>query len=549
MTVNPRAAYAPLLASAAVVDVAAAFLEAPAVWMLLGACLLLPLLVLVARWSPVRSGSIAAALGVAAVALWPVPHVWGSGSWLEACGAAAFWALPALGALLAGGYPRRQAARTRQAVRNARRDQQLELARDLHDFVGHDVSAIVVQAQAARFVAAQDPGQAVRALERIEAAGLSALESMDRTVHALREASGGPTAPVPGLAQLPELVERFDGASLDADPAAVRELSREADTTAYRVAVEALTNVRRHAPGAAVVRVAVRRAGAAVELSVANSAAARGAGGLLARRRRSGTGLAGLRGRVEAAGGTLRPGRIRTAGGGFARSSPRSHTLSGDHGGVTTRILIADDQEDIRSGFRLILDSQPDMTVVGEAADGESAVALARELRPDVVLADIRMPRLDGLEVTRLLAPRTRVVVVTTFDLDEYVHTALRNGACGFLLKRSGPALLIEGVRAAMAGDTLISPQITVRLLSRIAESGPAAAPTPEPHPLTGRELDIVRLVARGLTNAEIGAELFISAGTAKTHIANVQAKLGARNRVGIAAWAWEHGVVKTEAD
>lgn len=163
---------------------------------------------------------------------------------------------------------------------------------------------------------------------------------------------------------------------------------------------------------------------------------------------------------------------------------------------MTTRILIADDQDDIRSGFRLILDSQPDMTVVGEAADGESAVALARELRPDVVLADIRMPRLDGLEVTRLLAPQTRVVVVTTFDLDEYVHTALRNGACGFLLKRSGPALLIEGVRAAMAGDTLISPQITVRLLSRLAQAGPVARPAA--HPLTEREVEIVRLVARG---------------------------------------------------
>lgn len=217
---------------------------------------------------------------------------------------------------------------------------------------------------------------------------------------------------------------------------------------------------------------------------------------------------------------------------------------------MTTRILIADDQEDIRSGFRLILDSQPDMTVVGEAPDGESAVALARELWPDVVLADIRMPKLDGLEVTRLLAPQTRVVVVTTFDLDDYVHTALRNGACGFLLKRSGPALLIEGVRAAMAGDTLISPQITVRLLSRLTETapgGPAAPRVPQTHPLTGREVDIVRLVARGLTNAEIGAELFISAGTAKTHIANVQAKLGARNRVGIAAWAWEHGLAQAE--
>ncbi|MFD6887970.1 response regulator [Streptomyces sp. NPDC059957] len=232
---------------------------------------------------------------------------------------------------------------------------------------------------------------------------------------------------------------------------------------------------------------------------------------------------------------------------------------------MTTRILIADDQEDVRSGFRLILDSQPDMTVVGEAADGETAVELARTLRPDVVLADIRMPRLDGLEVTRILAGPAaehplRVVVVTTFDLDDYVHTALRNGACGFLLKRSGPNLLIEGVRAAMAGDTLISPQLTVRLLRSL--SAPHTGPHPQPHPqpqsrprpvpeprpaaedpLTAREREIALLVARGLTNAEVGAELFISPGTAKTHVANIQAKLAVRNRVGIAAWAWETGL------
>ncbi|MEU9142403.1 histidine kinase [Streptomyces sp. NPDC048349] len=307
MTLNPRAAYAPLLASATVVCMGATFLGAPASWVLLLACLLLPLLALVARWSPVRSGTVTGALGVAAVMLWPVPLVRTDGSWLETAGAAAFWAVPAFGAVGAGCHLRRLAGRARRAVTDARREQQLALARDLHDFVAHDVSAIVVQAQAARFVAAQDPEQAVRALERIEAAGLSALESMDRTVHALREAVGGPTAPVPGLAQLPALVDRFEGGTLDADPAAVGELSREADTTAYRVAVEALTNVRRHAPGA-VARVCVRRAGPDVEVSVTNSAAPRGVGALLPRRRRGGTGLAGLRGRVEAAGGTLQAG-------------------------------------------------------------------------------------------------------------------------------------------------------------------------------------------------------------------------------------------------
>ncbi|GAA4605191.1 DNA-binding NarL/FixJ family response regulator [Actinoplanes octamycinicus] len=210
-----------------------------------------------------------------------------------------------------------------------------------------------------------------------------------------------------------------------------------------------------------------------------------------------------------------------------------------------TRVLLADDQPDVRSGFRLVLDSQPDITVVGEAADGTTALALARRLRPDVVLTDIRMPGIDGLELTRLLVQAgLRVVVVTTFDLDEYVDTALRHGACGFLLKRSGPALLVEGVRAAMAGDALISPQVTVRLLKAMTS---ADRPAPA-NPLTPRETDIVRLVAQGLTNAQIGAELFISAGTAKTHVANIQAKLGLHNRVAMAAWAWRTGLADPHA-
>jgi DNA-binding NarL/FixJ family response regulator len=199
----------------------------------------------------------------------------------------------------------------------------------------------------------------------------------------------------------------------------------------------------------------------------------------------------------------------------------------------------------VRSGFRLVLDSQPDITVIGEATDGTAALALAGRLRPDVVLTDIRMPGIDGLELTRLLtAAGMRVVVVTTFDLDEYVDAALRNGACGFLLKRSGPTLLVEGVRAAMAGDALISPQVTIRLLRAVTR----ADQPPVPNPLTPREIDIVRLVAQGLTNAQIGAELFISAGTAKTHIANIQAKLGLNNRVGIAAWAWRAGLADPQA-
>lgn len=229
---------------------------------------------------------------------------------------------------------------------------------------------------------------------------------------------------------------------------------------------------------------------------------------------------------------------------------PPNQAAAGATAASPIRVLIADDQDMVRTGFRFFLDAQPDITVVAEAADGEEAVALARRLRPDVCLLDIRMPRLDGLEATRLLAgPEVadplRVVVVTTFDLDEYVYGALRGGACGFLLKDSGPTLLAEAVRAAAAGDSLVSPSVTVRLLRHLTAPRPPAAAAPRPaaaEPLTDRELDVVRLVALGRTNAEIAAELYVSLSTVKTHLSSVQLKLGARNRVEIAAWAWQHG-------
>jgi DNA-binding NarL/FixJ family response regulator len=212
------------------------------------------------------------------------------------------------------------------------------------------------------------------------------------------------------------------------------------------------------------------------------------------------------------------------------------------------RVLIADDQSMVRTGFRMILDAQDDIEVVADVADGIAAVSRARELRPDVCLLDIRMPGLDGLEVTRQLAGPDvadpfKVVVVTTFDLDEYVHTALRNGASGFLLKDAGPALLIEAVRAADRGDALVSPQITVRLLKHFDGAAKREIDPPK-EPLTARELDVVRAAARGLTNTEIGGELFLSLSTVKTHLASVQGKIGARNRVEIAAWAWRSGLL-----
>ncbi|MEU3272252.1 response regulator transcription factor [Saccharomonospora sp. NPDC006951] len=214
------------------------------------------------------------------------------------------------------------------------------------------------------------------------------------------------------------------------------------------------------------------------------------------------------------------------------------------------RVLIADDQDMVRIGFRMILDAQDDIEVVADVADGIEAVRKARELRPDVCLLDIRMPGMDGLQVTKQLAgpdvaDPLKVVVVTTFDLDEYVHTALQGGASGFLLKDAGPALLLEAIRAAARGDALVSPQITVRLLRHFGEQPPARKAAEQPaEPLTARELDVVKATARGLTNTEIGTELYLSLSTVKTHLASVQGKIGARNRVEIAAWAWRNGVV-----
>jgi DNA-binding NarL/FixJ family response regulator len=212
---------------------------------------------------------------------------------------------------------------------------------------------------------------------------------------------------------------------------------------------------------------------------------------------------------------------------------------------VTISVLVADDQDLVRTGLKMILDAQPDIRVVGEAADGRAAVALARQLRPDVCLFDIRMPEVDGIEATRQLAgpdvaDPLAVVVVTTFDLDEYVHGALKAGARGFLLKDAGPELLVQAVHAAAEGDALIAPSVTARLLATFADPRAGRPPAQPRQPLTEREEQVLVTVARGRTNAEIADELHISLSTVKSHLASLMAKLNARNRVEIAMWAYE---------
>jgi DNA-binding NarL/FixJ family response regulator len=216
---------------------------------------------------------------------------------------------------------------------------------------------------------------------------------------------------------------------------------------------------------------------------------------------------------------------------------------------MTVRVLICDDQALVRSGFRMILEARPDLEVVGEAEDGLEAVELAARVDPDVILMDVRMPHLDGVEATRRVVrsgSRARVIVLTTYDLDEYVYDAIRAGASGFLLKDVQPAQLVDAIRVVAAGDALLSPSITRRLLDRFARS----LPEPEPPPaslenLTDRELEVLRLLAGGLSNAELAAHLFVSEATVKTHVSNLLHKLGLRDRVQAVILAYEAGLVR----
>ena len=218
---------------------------------------------------------------------------------------------------------------------------------------------------------------------------------------------------------------------------------------------------------------------------------------------------------------------------------------------MTIRVLVADDQNLVRTGLTMILNAQEGIEVVGEASNGREAVELARQLRPDVCLFDIRMPEMDGVEATRLLAgPQVddpmAIVIITTFDLDEYVIGALKAGARGFLLKDAGPVLLVQAIHAAAEGDALIAPSVTGRLLSTLANATHRHAIVQPIEPLTEREEEVLLTVARGRTNAEIAGELHISLSTAKTHVASLMSKLGARNRVEIAIWAYEAGRISS---
>jgi DNA-binding NarL/FixJ family response regulator len=215
---------------------------------------------------------------------------------------------------------------------------------------------------------------------------------------------------------------------------------------------------------------------------------------------------------------------------------------------MSLSVLIVDDQALVRAGFRMILDAEEDIDVAGEAADGADAVAEAQRLKPDVILMDVRMPQVDGIEATRRVLAGgldTKVVMLTTFDMDEYVYDALRAGASGFLLKDVPPEQLVAGIRAVAQGDALLAPSVTRRVIEEFVRRPPASVQTmpPEVAELTARELEVLQLVAKGLSNAEIAKELFVSETTVKTHVAHVLTKLAVRDRVQAVVLAYECGL------
>jgi DNA-binding NarL/FixJ family response regulator len=214
------------------------------------------------------------------------------------------------------------------------------------------------------------------------------------------------------------------------------------------------------------------------------------------------------------------------------------------------RVLLADDQDLVRAGFRALLDAQDDIEVVGEAGDGEEAVQLARRHRPDIVLMDIRMPGTDGLAATRAIAAddrlaEVRVVILTTFEFDEYLFEAIRAGASGFVVKHTKPVELLQAVRAVAAGDALLSPSVTRRLISEFAARTREAPQSPALDALTEREREVMALVAEGLTNHEIAERLVVSPLTAKTHVSRAMVKLGARDRIQLVVFAYQSGLVR----
>ena len=480
--------------------------------------------------------------------------------------------------------------RRTQAQAQAAVTERLRIARELHDMVAHGIGIIAIQAGVGRRVIDTQPAEARNALTAIEATSRETLAGLRQMLGVLRRAEPGRPGrpgpghgllePAPGLADLGRLAATTADAGVRVELRWLgprRPLPADIDLSAFRIIQEAVTNVVRHA-GTGHCRVTVDCRDSELGIEVTDD----GRGGAPTEEpgEGGGFGIDGMRERACLLGGELTAGPRPAAVSGWRRGcrsprrpvdrAPGPHpTVPADGAGaiaVTVRVVLADDQPLVRAGLRVLIADCPDLNVVGEAGTGAQAVQLARQARPDVVVMDIRMPGMDGIEATQMITAGgsgasgsgpTRVVVLTTFDDDDYVYAALRAGASGFLVKDMALEDILAAIRVVAAGDALIAPSVTRRLIEQFARPAPASAPEPPPRParplrelpgVTDREREVLTLVGRGLSNGEIAGRLVISTATAKAHVARLLAKLGVRDRVQLVIVAYQAGLVSPSA-
>src|SRR3954467_15789976 len=438
----------------------------------------------------------------------------------------------------------RQAEATREEEAERRvTDERLRIARDLHDIVAHHISVVNVQAGVARHLLRTQPDQAENALGLVREASRTVLSEMSTVLGLLRTGEDEhPTEPAPGLDRVDALIDSMRKSGLDVTARTTRRpytVSELADLTAYRAVQESLTNALKHGTGTAELKLDYRPSAVVIEVRTPLRSDP----------------STHLRGRA-------RPGRdagARDGAGRAIRRRPRTRRdFPGLRGaptdpGMTRRVRIADDQVLIRSGFAALIGSADDIEVVGEAGDGAKALRLASDLRPDVVLMDIRMPGMDGLAASRAITESpdlagVRVIVLTTFEADEYVLQALRSGASGFLGKSVEPDELLDAIRIVARGEALLSPRATRSLIARFLagpHAGEPAAADPSLDVLTEREREMVALAAHGLSNEDIAGRLYLSPLTVKTHVNRAMSKLRGRDRAQLVVLAYQTGLVR----
>ena len=433
---------------------------------------------------------------------------------------------------------RESAERARTAVAEER----AHIARELHDIVAHSISVMVLQTGAGRQVMDRDPDKAREMLSSVERSGREAMDEMQRLVGIMRAREGMlDYRPQPGLAELDELVKGSEGAGLavrvnrNGDP---NGISPGVDLAAYRIVQEALTNAIKHADASEVELSLDYRAGR-LEICVRDDGV--GANGSPTGQ---GHGLVGMRERAALYGGQLHAGAREGSG---SRCGWRYRP---GNRGVSIRTMIVDDQALARTGLQTVLGIDPEIDVVGEAADGRQAVDRARRLKPDVMLMDVRMPKLDGIAATReitndALTRNVKVIVLTTFDVDEYVFGALEAGASGFLLKDTPVEQITNAVRTVHSGHALLAPGATKHLVESVLARRHRRDPPEGFDELTPREHEILMEIARGRSNAEIAEKFVLGEATVKTHVSRVRAKLNLRDRVHAVVMAYECGLIE----